>query len=120
MVLESSTVLGGMSLLLVVLAMETLVEPHGVSSYLVWPFEVWFILDLLQDLMYWLLEHRVNHLGSCGPRLPSKIPSRFVIVIAVRPNIPPLLRDNLTLPLALLLVFLDPLVQADKHSSPAS
>nr|POE93761.1 hypothetical protein CFP56_30531 [Quercus suber] len=95
---------------LVVLAMKTLVAPHGVSSYLVRPFEVWLILDLLQDLMHWFSEHRVNHLRSRKPRLSSKIPLGSVIVVAVRPEIPHLLRDNLTLPLTLLLVFLDLLV----------
>ena len=47
MVLESSIVLGGMSSLMVVLAMETLVAPYGVSSHLVWSFEVLLILDFV-------------------------------------------------------------------------
>ena len=47
MVPQSFAVLGGMSLLLMVLAMKTLVAAHGVSFYFVWPFEVWLILDLL-------------------------------------------------------------------------
>ena len=110
MVPQSSTVLGNMPSLLVVLAMKTLVASHGVSSHLVWPFEVWLVLDLLQNLLHYLSEHRVNRLRSHRPRLPSKIPSGFVIVVAVRPEIPPLLRDNLALPLALLLVLLDPLI----------
>ena len=60
--------------------------------------------------MHWLSEHLVNCLRSRRPRLPSKIPSRSVIVVAVRPEIPPLLRSNLAPPLALLLVLLDPLI----------
>ena len=62
--------------------------------------------------MYWFLEHRVNHLRSRRPRLPTKIPSGSVIVVVVRPEIPPLLRDNLTLPLplALLLALLNLLI----------
>ena len=110
MVPQSSTVLSGIPSLLVVLVMKTLIAPHGVFFHLVWPFEVWLILDLLQDLMHWLSEHRVNRLRSCRPRLPSKIPSGSVIVVAVRPEIPPLLRDNLALPLALLLVLFDPFI----------
>ena len=110
MIPQSSTVLGGISLILVVLALKALIAPHGVCSHLVWPFEVWFILDLLQDLMYWFSKHHINHLRSRRSILPSKIPSGFVIVVAVRPEIPHLLKDNLTLPLSLLLVLLDPLI----------
>ena len=47
MVLESSIVLGGMSSLMVVLAMETLVAPYGVSSHLDWSIEVLLILDFV-------------------------------------------------------------------------
>ena len=96
--------------LLVVLAMKTLVAPHGISSHLVRLFEVWLVLDLLQDLMHWFSEHRVNRFRSRRPRLSSKIPSGSIIVVVVRPEIPFLLKYNLTLPLALLLVFLDALV----------
>ena len=96
--------------LLVVLAMKTLVTPHGVSSHFVWSIELWLIFYLFQDLMYWLLEHRVYHLRSYRPRLPSKIPSGPVIVVPVQLEIPHLLRDNLILSFALLLVFLDLLV----------
>ena len=104
---QSSTVLDGVSSFLVVLVMKTLVALHGISSHLVWPFEIWLILDLFQDLMHWLSEHRVNHLRSRRPRLPSKIPSGPATIVSIRPEIPPLLRDNLTLPFTLLLVFLD-------------
>jgi len=107
MVPQSFTVLGGVSSFLVVLAMKTLVAPHGVSSHLAWPFEVWLTLDLLQDLMYWFSEHRINHLRSHRSRLPGKILLGSVIIVVVRTEIPSLLRDNLTLPLALLLVLLD-------------
>ena len=60
--------------------------------------------------MHRLLEHNVYHLRSCRPRLPSKIPSGSVIIVAVRPKIPHLLRDNLALSLFLLLVFFNPFV----------
>ena len=107
---QSSITLGGMPPLLVVLAMEALVASQGISSHFVWPFEVWLVLDLFQDLMHWFSEHNVNHLRSRKSRLFYKIPSGSVIVVSVQPEIPPLLRDNLTVPLALLLVFFDPLV----------
>ena len=60
--------------------------------------------------MYWLSEYCVNHLRSCRPRLSSKIPSGPAIIVFVRPKISPILRDNLSLSLPLLLVFLNPLV----------
>jgi len=81
MIPQSSTVLGGMPSLLVVLAMKTLVVPHGISFHLVRLFEVWLVLDLLQDLMHWFSEHRVNRFRSCRPRLSSKIPSGSIIVV---------------------------------------
>ena len=96
--------------LLVILAMKALVMPQGVSFHLVWPFKVQLVLDLLQDLMHWFSEHSVNHLRSRKPGLPGKILSESVIVVTVRLEIPPLLRNNLTLPLTLLLVFLDPFI----------
>ena len=107
MVPQSFAVLGGMPLLLVVLVIEALVAPQRVPSHLVWPFEVWLALDLLQDLMYWFSEHHINHLRSHRSRLPSKILLGSVIIVVVRIEIPSLLRDNLTLPLALLLVLFD-------------
>ena len=110
MILQNSTVLGGMSSFLVVLAMKALVAPHGVFSHLVWPFEVWLILDLLQNFMHWFSEHHVNHLRSRKPKLLGKIPSGSIIVVSVRPEVSPLLRDNLSLFLPLLLVFLNPLI----------
>ena len=90
--------------------MKILVVLHRVSSHLVWLFEVRLILDFFQDLMHWFLEHRIDHLRSHTSSLPSKIPLGSVIVVMVKPEIPHVLRDNLTLSLALLLVFLDSLV----------
>ena len=110
MIPQTFAALDGMPSPLVVLAIKILVMPHGVSSHFVWPFKVWLTFDLLQDLMHWFSEHSVNHLRSHGSRLSSKIPSGSIIVVSVRPKIPYLLRDNLTLPLTLLLVFLNSLV----------
>ena len=69
--------------LLMVLAMEALIVSQGVSIHFVRPFEVWLILDLLQNLMHRFSEHSVNYLRSCRPRLPNKIPPRSVIIVEV-------------------------------------
>ena len=110
MILLSSAVLGGMPPLLVVLAIKALITSQRVSTHFVRPFEVWLVLDLLQNLMHQFSEHSVNHLRSCRPRLPSKIPLRSVIVVVVRPEIFPLLWDDLTLSLVSLLVILNPFI----------
>ena len=96
--------------LLVILAMEALVAPQEVSSHFVWPFEVWLVLDLFQDLMHWFSEHNVNHLRSHGSRLSRKIPLGSIVVVSIRHEIPSFLRDNIAFSLTLQLVFLDPLV----------
>ena len=110
MVLQISTVFYNMSLVLEILAIKVLIVPHGVSCHLIWPFEEWLILTLLQNLMHRLLEHHVNRLSIGRPWLPSKVPPRSVVVVSVRPEIPYLLRDNLNLSFPMLLVFLNPLV----------
>ena len=65
---------------------------------------------LLQNLMHRFTEHSIDHLRSYGPKLPGKIPPGSVIFVTVRPKISPLLKDNLTLSLALLLVLFNPLI----------
>ena len=94
---------------LVVLAVKALIAFRGVATHVIWPFKEQLVLDLLQNLMYWFSEHRINHLSISGPRLPSIVSPGLIIVVSVQPEIPPLLKDNLSLPLPLplLLVFLD-------------
>ena len=60
--------------------------------------------------MHWFLEHRANHLSSNRPRLLSKVFSGQNIVVSIRPEIPHILKDNLSFLCPLLLVFLDPLI----------
>ena len=110
MIPQSPTVLCGVSPILVVLTMKALIVPYGVSSHLIWPFKEWLILDLFQNLVHWFSEYCINCLGICRPCLPNKIPLRSAVFVLVRPEIPPLLRDNLSLSLPLLLVFLDPFI----------
>ena len=57
--------------------------------------------------MHRFSEYNVNHLRSCRFRLPSKIPPGPIVIVTVRLEIPPLLRDNLALSLTLLLVLFD-------------
>ena len=110
MVPQIFTVLRNVSLVLMVLAIKALVTPHRVSSHFVWPFEEQFILYLLQNLMHQFSEHSINHLSVGRPRLPCKISLRSVIIVSVRLEIPPLLRDNFSLSFTLLLVFLNPFI----------
>ena len=109
MVPQCSAVLGGTSPFLVVLAVKALVAPQRVFTHSVQSFKIWLVFYLLQNLMHWFTKHSIDHLRSCRPRLPDKIPSESVIFVTVRPEIPPLLRDNLTLSLAFLLVLFNPL-----------
>ena len=60
--------------------------------------------------MHWLSEYHVDHLSSSRSRLPSKISAGPIIIVPVRLEIPSILRDNLSIPLPLLLVFLDPFI----------
>ena len=107
---QISTVLHSVSLVLMVLVIKALITPHRVSYHLIWPFEEWSILDLLQNLVHQFSERRINHLSIGRPWLPNKVSPRSVIIVSVRLEIPPFLRDNLSLTFSLLLVFLNPLV----------
>ena len=61
--------------------------------------------------MHQFSEHHINRLSINRPGLPSKIsPRLFVVVVLVRPEIPPLLRDNLSFSFTQLLVFLNPFI----------
>ena len=67
MIPQIPTVLNGVSLVLVVVAIKALIAPHGISCHLIWPFEERLILNLFQHLMHWLLEHNINHLSVDRP-----------------------------------------------------
>ena len=56
--------------------------------------------------MYWFSEHSIDSLCVGCSRLPYEISPQAVAVMSVRPEIPPLLRDNLLFSLTLQLVFL--------------
>ena len=96
--------------ILVVLVMKVLIMLHEVTFHHVWPFKEWLVLNFLQDLVYWFSEYCVNHLSGGRPQLPNKVSLRSVIVVSVRLEIPPFLRDNLNFPIPLLLIVFNPLV----------
>ena len=110
---EVLAILRGMSVVLVVLAIKVLVSLRGLSRHLIRPSKVWLDLDFFQHLMHWFSEYSpdVLHIGCL--RLPYEISPWATVGISVRPEIPPLLRDNLLLSLALLLVFFYLLVLID-------
>ena len=107
---QSPAIFCGVSSLLVVLAMKALVALRKISSHLIWPFKVWLILNFFQNFVYWLSKHSANHLSSSRSSMPSKISSRSIVIVPLRPKIPSFLRDYLCFPLPLLLVLLDPLI----------
>ena len=104
-----------MSLFLMVMAVEILILLCRVSGHFIWPLEEWFILNLLKNLMDQLSKHCINRLSVDRPYLSYIIPSWPIVIISVRPEIPSLLRDHLTLPFPfpLLLVVFDPFVLID-------
>ena len=67
MVPQIPAILRSVSLVSMVLAIKAQVTPHGVSNHLVRPFKEWLVLDLFQNLMQRLSEHRINHLGVGKP-----------------------------------------------------
>ena len=105
---QSSTIFCGVPSVFMILAIKALVALYGVSSHFIWPFEEWLVLNFLQDLVYQLSKHRVNHLSNGKPRMPSKVSSGPVTIVFVQPEIHPLLKDNLSIPFPLLLI--DPLI----------
>ena len=113
MIPQIPTVLSGVFLVLVVMAIKVLIAPYGVPCHLIWPFEEWLILNLFKNLMHWLLEHNIDRLSISRPWLPSKISPRPVVIVSVWPDIPPLPKDNLSLSFPLLLVFLNPFIFID-------
>ena len=79
----------------------------GVSTHLIWPFKIWFILYFLQNLVHRLPEHNANYLGSSRSSMPNKISLGSIVVIPLRPKIPLVLGNYFGLLLSLLLVFLN-------------
>ena len=97
-----------MSTVLMILAIETLITPRGVTSHFIWPLEVWFNLYLLKNLMHRLLEYCADHLGSGKPSMSNKISLGSVVTISLKPKVSSVKGSHFFLPLPLLLIILDP------------
>ena len=89
------------------------VQLCGLSRHLIQPSKVWFALDFFQHFMHWFSEYSPDVLRVGCLRLPCEISPRMTVGVSVQPEIPPLLRDNLLLSLALHLVFFYSLVLID-------
>ena len=107
MIPQISAILGSVPMVLMIMAIKALITPHRISCHFIRPLEERLILNLLQDLLYWLSKHIINHLGVGRSRLANKILSRSVVLDPIRPKIPHLLRDRLRLsfPLQLVLIY---------------
>ena len=108
MIPQISAILGSVPMVLMIMAIKVLITPHRISYHLIWPFEERLIFNLLQNLLYWLSEHSINRLGVGRSRLLNKIFPRSVVLDSIRPEIPPLLRDHLSISFTLQLVLLYP------------
>jgi len=64
--------------------------------------------------MYRISEHNINYLRVGELELPCKVSPRSIVVIkSIRPEVPPLLRDNLCFTFSQLLVLFDPFILVD-------
>ena len=66
------TIFCSMSVVLVVLTIQTLIALHRVSNHLIQPLEEWPILDFLQNLMYQFFEYSVTFCVLVDPYCPVK------------------------------------------------
>ena len=97
MIPQVSAILGGVSMVLVILAIKALITPYRISYHLIRPFEKRLVFNLLQNLLYWFSKHSINHLGVSRSQLPKKVFLRLIVIVLVWLEISPLLRDHLSL-----------------------
>lgn len=62
MIMQGSTVFDVVSSVLMELAVKALITFRWISSHLIRPYEIRFILYVLKDLVHWLFKHQVNYL----------------------------------------------------------
>ena len=70
---EVPTVLRGMPVVLVVLAIKVLIAPRGLSPHLIRLLKVWLVLDFFQHPMYWFSEYNIDSLCVGYFGLPYEI-----------------------------------------------
>ena len=97
-----------MSLVLVILAIETLIALGWVSFHFGGPFEIRLILYLFKDSVHKLLEHRVDYLGIGSQGLANEIFPWLIMAVPIRPRIFPFGKEDLGLSFALHLILFDP------------
>ena len=107
MVMQGSAILSGMSPVLVVLAIETLIAFGWVSSHFVGPFEIRLILYLYKDLIYRLLKYQADYLGISSQRLVNEVSPRSIMVVPIKLRISPFRWEDLGLTLSLHLILFD-------------
>ena len=98
-----------MPFFLKIMAIKALVPPRQVPTHLIGPFEVQLIFYLLQYLINWLFEQRINYLSPQRWRLVREVFTGTIFLISTSPRIPFLWKD-LSLALPLGLIFLYPLI----------
>ena len=67
MIPQAPAILGGMPMILMILAIEVTVTLFRISHHLIWSFKEWLIFNLLQYLMHWLSEHCTDDLSIVRP-----------------------------------------------------
>ena len=67
MIPQTPAILCSMPIILMILAIEVIVTLFGISHHPIWSFKEWFIFNLLQYLMHWLSEYRINDLSIVRP-----------------------------------------------------
>ena len=83
MIPQVSAILGGVSMVLVILAIKALITPYRISYHLIRPFEKRLVFNLLQNLLYWFSKHSINHLGVSRSQLPKKVFLRLIVIVLV-------------------------------------
>ena len=63
MIPQISAILGGMSMILMILAVKVLVTIHRISCHLIRSSEERLVLNLFQNLLHWFSKHNINCLS---------------------------------------------------------
>lgn len=103
-ILQGFALFGSVTLVLMVVVIQALISPHGISFHLFWLFEVRFILNLLQHMVNWLLEYQVYYLNITPRRLVKEFPPQPRRLKTIWPKVLSILWEGLCLLFTLNLV----------------